>query len=99
VNQFPLKYHGQMSAEVYWMGVDPTCHRKGLGRIQMKLAIQDVRKRGMKFMFVATLHPDVEYEPFLRTRCFYEAMGFGYAHAEHFSADPENPIAYYLRQL
>jgi N-acetylglutamate synthase-like GNAT family acetyltransferase len=86
-----LKYHSQISAEVYWMGVDPTCHREGLGRSLMKLAIQDVRKRGIKYLFVATLHPDVEYEPFLRTRRFYEVMGFVYVHAEHFPADPENP--------
>jgi GNAT superfamily N-acetyltransferase len=94
-----LKYHSRMSAEVYWMGVDPTCHRKGVGRTLMKAAIDDARKRGVRYLFVATLHPEVEYEPFLRTRCFYEAMGFVYVHAEHFPADPENPIAYYLKQL
>jgi hypothetical protein len=65
----------------------------------MKAAIKDVCQRGVKYLFVATLHPNVEYEPYLRTRRFYEAMGFVYAHAEHFPADPENPLAYYLRQL
>jgi ribosomal protein S18 acetylase RimI-like enzyme len=56
------------------MGVDPTCHRKGLGRSLMKLAIQDVRKRGIKYLFVATLYPDVEYEPILRT-CLLRGHG------------------------
>jgi N-acetylglutamate synthase-like GNAT family acetyltransferase len=94
-----LKYHSQTSAEVYWMGVDPVWHRKGMGRTLVNAAIEDACKRGVQYLFVATLHPDVEYEPFLRTRYFYEAMGFAYAHAEHFPADPANPIAYYLRQL
>ena len=26
-----LKYISPLSAEVYWMGVDPTCHRSGIG--------------------------------------------------------------------
>jgi hypothetical protein len=48
---------------------------------------------------VATLHPDDPYEPYLRTRHFYEAMGFVYVHDEQFPADPENPMAHYLKQL
>jgi ribosomal protein S18 acetylase RimI-like enzyme len=40
-----LKYHGQTSAEVYWMGVAPACHRKGMGRILMQAAIEDACRR------------------------------------------------------
>jgi N-acetylglutamate synthase-like GNAT family acetyltransferase len=94
-----LKYHSQTSAEIYWIGVDPACHRKGVGRTLMKAAIEDACRQGVQYLFVATLHPDVDYEPFLRTRRFYKAMGFVYVHAEHFPADPVNPIAYYLKQL
>jgi N-acetylglutamate synthase-like GNAT family acetyltransferase len=94
-----LKYHSATSAEVFWMGVDPACHRKGIGRALMEMVIDDASKRGIRYLFVATLHPDVEYEPYLRTRRFYEAMGFVYAHEEHFPADFENPIAHYLKEL
>lgn len=94
-----LKYHGRTSAEIYWMGVAPAYHRQGVGRTLMKAAIDDACKRSVRYLFVATLHPVVAYEPFLRTRRFYEAMGFEYVHEEHFTADPENPIAYYLKPL
>jgi ribosomal protein S18 acetylase RimI-like enzyme len=39
-----LKYHSPTSAEVYWMGVDPACHRKGVGRALMEAAINDACK-------------------------------------------------------
>jgi hypothetical protein len=65
----------------------------------MGAAINDARARGVRYLFAATLHPDVQYEPFLRTRRFYEGVGFVFAHEEHFPADPANPIANYLMQL
>jgi len=94
-----LKHHSATSAEVFWMGVDPACHRQGIGRALMEMVVDDACKRGIRYLFVATLHPDVEYEPYLQTRRFYEAMGFVYAHEEHFPADLENPIAHYLKEL
>jgi GNAT superfamily N-acetyltransferase len=83
-----LKYHSPISAEVYWVGIDPAYHRQGLGRVLMGAAINDARARGVRYLFVATLHPDVQYEPFLRTRRFYEGVGFGYVHEEHFQPIP-----------
>jgi N-acetylglutamate synthase-like GNAT family acetyltransferase len=94
-----LKYHSPSSAEVYWIGVDPTWHRSGIGRALIKRAGDDARARGVRYLFVATLHPADPYEPYQRTRCFYEAMGFSYVLQEQFSADPENPMAYYLKEL
>ena len=94
-----LKYHSATSAEVYWVGVDPACHRQGIGRALMGMAVDDASKQGIRYLFVATLHPGVECEPYLRTRQFYEAIGFVYAHEEHFPADLENPIAHYLKEL
>jgi GNAT superfamily N-acetyltransferase len=94
-----LKYHGSLSAEVYWMGVDPAFHRAGMGRALMKAAIERASTRGVRCLFVATLHPADPCERYQRTRQFYEAMGFVYVLEEQFPADPENPIAYYLKQL
>jgi GNAT superfamily N-acetyltransferase len=62
-----LKYHSPSSAEVYWMGVDPTCHRAGIGRALKEAAVDGARARGVRYLFVATLHPADPYEPYQRT--------------------------------
>ncbi len=94
-----LEWASPISAEIYWMGVDPDFHRAGVGRALVEAAAADAARRGVTHLFVSTLHPDVPYEPYQRTRRFYEALGFAYILAEQFPADPENPLAYYLRQL
>jgi GNAT superfamily N-acetyltransferase len=93
-----LKHTSAVSAEIYWLGVDPARHRSGVGRALLEAAVRGMN-RDVKYLFVATLHPSVAYEPFRRTRRFYEAMGFVYVLDEHFVENPENPIAYYLKRL
>jgi GNAT superfamily N-acetyltransferase len=93
-----LKQVSPASAEVYWLGVDPARHRSGVGRALLEAAVAGLN-REVRYLFVATLHPSDAYEPFQRTRRFYEAMGFVYVLEEHFAADPKNPIAYYLKRL
>jgi N-acetylglutamate synthase-like GNAT family acetyltransferase len=94
-----LKKHGATSAEVYWMGVDPACHRGGLGRRLVEAATDACRSNGIKYLFVVTLHPSDPYEPYQRTRKFYEALGFAYVLEEQSPADPENPLGFYLKEL
>jgi N-acetylglutamate synthase-like GNAT family acetyltransferase len=94
-----LKSTGAMGAEIFWLGVDPTCHRSGMGRALVEAATNDARKRGVKYLFVATLHPIDPYEPYLRTRKFYESMGFAYVLEEQFRSYSQSPIAYYLKPL
>jgi hypothetical protein len=56
-------------------------------------------QEGQNIFFVGTLHPDDPYEPYRRTREFYQAMGFAYVLEEQFPADPNNPIAYYMKEI
>jgi GNAT superfamily N-acetyltransferase len=91
--------HSPISAEIYWMGVEPQYHRSGLGRALDHAVTEACRKDGIKYLFVATLHPNDTYEPYQRTRRFYEAMGFAYVLEEQFPADPGNPVAYYLKAI
>jgi GNAT superfamily N-acetyltransferase len=76
------------------MAVTPARHRQGVGRALVRAASEAARAGGTKYLFVATLHPDDPYEPYRRTREFYESMGFVYVLEEQFPADPNNPIAY-----
>jgi GNAT superfamily N-acetyltransferase len=94
-----LERHSPLSAEIAWMGVEPSHHRSGVGRALCEAAQTAARNSGVKYFFVATLHPDDPYEPFQRTRRFYEAMGFYYVLKEQFPSDPSNPGAYYLKPL
>ena len=94
-----LKKSSPRSAEIYWMGVDPSFHRSGIGRALVDAALAAARRSGVVYMFVATLHPNDPYEPYQRTRQFYQAMGFEYVLEEQFPTDPDNVVAYFLKHL
>lgn len=94
-----LKWTAPTSAEIYWMGVEPGFHRHGVGRALVETTAADVRAQGRRYLLVVTLHPRVPYEPYQRTRRFYEGLGFEYVLEEQFPADPENPLATYLKDL
>jgi ribosomal protein S18 acetylase RimI-like enzyme len=96
-----LKRHGAMSAEVYWLGVAPQHHRQGIGRALIGAVEHRLRQGGGRFLFVATLHPDDPYEPYRRTRAFYEAVGFELAleTTQGASEATSNRLAYYLKLL
>jgi GNAT superfamily N-acetyltransferase len=94
-----LKRTSAISAEIYWLAVAPARHRQGLGRALVGAASEAARAAGAKYLFVGTLHPDDPYEPYSRTREFYQAMGFAYVLEEQFPADPNNPIAYYMKEI
>lgn len=93
-----LKRTSPISAEIYWMGVTPAQHRQGVGRALVRAASEAARARGAKYLFVATLHPDVPFEPYRRTRAFYQSMGFAHVLEEQFPANRNSPIGYYMRR-
>jgi GNAT superfamily N-acetyltransferase len=94
-----LKQSSPVGAEIYWMAVDPAYHRSGIGRALIEAAVKAARSRGVTHLFVATLHPAIPYEPYERTRRFYEAMGFAFVLEEQFPTDPASPLGYYLKRL
>jgi GNAT superfamily N-acetyltransferase len=71
-----LKQHTRLAAEVYVMGVRPSRHRRGLGSALLAAAEEYLRERGVEYLQVKTLGPSDPYEPYARTRRFYEARGF-----------------------
>jgi ribosomal protein S18 acetylase RimI-like enzyme len=96
-----LKRHSPVSAEIYWLGVDPQHHRRGVGRSLLRAVEHRLKQERIRFLFVMTLHPDDPYEPYRRTRAFYEAMGFEFAlsPAQGPTEATSNPLAYYLKPL
>lgn len=71
-----LKRHSAVSAEIYWLGVDPDHHRRGIGRALIGTIESRLRQERLEYLFVTPLHPDDPYEPYRRTRAFYERLGF-----------------------
>jgi ribosomal protein S18 acetylase RimI-like enzyme len=93
-----LKRHSAVSAEIYWLGVDPRHHRQGLGGALIGAIEGRLRQEKLRYLFVMTLHPDDPNEPYRRTRAFYERLGFELALARDPPGSP-NPLAYYLKLL
>jgi GNAT superfamily N-acetyltransferase len=71
-----VKQHTARAAEVYVMGVRENRHRRGLGTALLAAAEDYLRERGVEYLQVKTLGPSDPYEPYARTRRFYEARGF-----------------------
>jgi GNAT superfamily N-acetyltransferase len=96
-----LKRHSSVSAEIYWLGVDPDHHRQGIGKALIGAVEHRLREEKIGFLFVMTLHPEDPYEPYRRTRLFYERMGFALAlsSGDALAASSSNPLAYYLKLL
>lgn len=96
-----LKRHSAVSAEIYWLGVDPDQHRRGIGQALIEAAEHQLRDERVKFVFVMTLHPKVDHGPYQRTRSFYESMGFELALSAGQSpvGPTTDPLAYYLKSL
>lgn len=96
-----VKRHTAASAEIYWLGVDPDHHRDGIGRALVERVQGELRERDAKYLFVMTLHPDDPYEPYQRTRRFYESMGFVFVLSADHGADApsDDRLAYYLKLL
>jgi ribosomal protein S18 acetylase RimI-like enzyme len=96
-----VRRHGPASAEIYWLGVDPEHHRQGVGRGLAERVAGHLREQGVKFLFVVTLHPDDPYEPYRRTRHFYESLGFEFALSMDYGAErpPDDLLAWYLKLL
>ena len=96
-----LKRHSAEQAEIYWLGVDPAHHRRGIGRALVAAVEGRLRADRTKILLVTTLHADVDYEPYQRTRRFYEALGFEYASPTNQgpTGPTSDPLACYLKAL
>src|SRR4029450_10553288 len=58
-------------------GLDPDHHRQGIGRALIGTIESRLKQERLRYLFVTTLHPDDPYEPYRRTRAFYERLGVG----------------------
>ena len=71
-----IKRHFPESAEVACIGLLPSHHRRGIGRLMQGAAEKWLRADGCKYLQVKTLAEAANSESYALTRKFYEAMGF-----------------------
>jgi ribosomal protein S18 acetylase RimI-like enzyme len=62
--------------QITWLGVRPELHRRGICRRLIDRLCGELRRVGVAELRVDTLGPSVAYEPYERTRAFYQAVGF-----------------------
>jgi GNAT superfamily N-acetyltransferase len=71
-----VKRHFPAAAEIYVMGVRPEAHRRGVGRALLQAAEVWLVGEGVRLLQVKTLAGSSAYEPYARTRAFYQSQGF-----------------------
>lgn len=86
------------NADIYWVGVRPEYHRKGIGGALLAAAVARARELGCETMTVETLS-DKDPDPgYARTREYYTAMSF----RPLFELRPHgdnNPLVYMMKLL
>ena len=79
------------SFDLYWIVVDPTHRRLGIGRRLLELTEQTVRERGGRRLYVETS----SREPYAGTRRFYRRAGYRQAAMlKHFYADGDHKVVF-----
>ena len=73
--------------------------RQGIGQALVRAIERQLGHEGLRYLFVMTLHPEDPYEPYQRTRAFYERVGFELALSRDPPGASPNPLAYYLKPL
>jgi ribosomal protein S18 acetylase RimI-like enzyme len=63
-------------ADIKWIGVEPDSQRKGTGSKLYTALENRLTKEGVREVRVDTVSERTNYEPYERTRAFYEKMGF-----------------------
>lgn len=76
VGMLSLGHPYPTNADIYWMGVLPNYHRKGVGLALFNAALLCAQKLGCETMTVETLSDSDSDEGYARTRAFYLAIGF-----------------------
>ena len=68
--------------EIAWLAVVRGRHRQGIGSLLIGALLHIAREAGAARVAVETLAPTHDYEPYARSRAFYEARGFELASVE-----------------
>ncbi len=90
---------GFSAIDIHLLAVRPHVHRRGVGVALVRQARAVAQALGKPYLTVKTRGPSLEYEPYERTRAFYDAVGF--EPLEEFTSiwGPENPCLIMIMRL
>jgi GNAT superfamily N-acetyltransferase len=71
-----LRQHNPRSVEIELLAVPRAMHGRGIGRRLVERVVTDLRSLGVRLLEVKTFGPSGDSEEYVRTRAFYEALGF-----------------------
>jgi GNAT superfamily N-acetyltransferase len=94
-----VKVHNSFTAEVCVMGILEDYHRLGIGRRFIELYENYCRENKKTFLPVKTLDASADYEPYDRTRKFYESMGFVPLEVFPLYWDKDNPCLFLAKYI
>jgi len=94
-----LKHHNDIHAELCVMGILPEYHRISIGRGLFNIFQNYCINKGYKYISVKTLDSSCTYEPYDKTRQFYEAMGFLPFEVHKTLWDADNPCLIMIKDL
>ena len=94
-----LKVHNEYTAEIFNLGVLEQYHRQGVGSLLLGAAEQYCVSNGYSYLTVKTLDASAEYEPYERTRAFYQKMGFTPLEVFKTLWNEENPCLFLVKRL
>jgi ribosomal protein S18 acetylase RimI-like enzyme len=94
-----LKPHNPFSAEILVMAVQPQAHRRGIGRALVAAAETYACAQGFEYLQVKTLGPSHPDQGYIKTRQFYQALG--YRPLDEFTKiwDENNPCLVMVKML
>lgn len=90
--------HFPRAAEIYLLAVDRSMHRSGVGRALVEAFERDLIADGVGLLQVKTLGPSHPDPGYIKTRLFYEAMGFVPLEENH-GLWPANPCLIMIKVL
>lgn len=96
---FSAKTHYNHTGEILVCGVLPEYQHMGIGKSLYTLVEAFFVQIGCKYVIVKTLSDTVDYEPYARTRKFYESVGFVPLITLTEMWDEENPCLLMLKSL
>jgi GNAT superfamily N-acetyltransferase len=98
VGAIALRYHFLTTTEIWWMGIKPEYHRRGIGTRLFGTAKSRAKENGCRSMALMTLSPRSPHRPYAATRAFYKRLGFRLL-LEVNESDPRNPLAWMTMEI